>query len=265
MVKATRRIKANNGTGKIPAARATRKTGTTRAEEKTAATAKKTRTPTRGAEAKVSGANAAAVPKNTAYRPKESYTPAEAKKWLLDICSDITRDGNKRAYVEDRSGDLVVTLDPIKRNLRHPVLDVSIQKFKDQFAAYCTLVRIGLCFRLTRRGGAQHVYARSHTAYRYPLKEVVDHWLDGIVDQKVGQVAEAGERLTDRDAQRDRQLARLDIDVEDLKETHQQLRKGVQRASLKLPPFIEDPTRPHAVPLGTGRGNNGDEADTGQF
>jgi hypothetical protein len=94
----------------------------------------------------------------------------------------------------------------------------------------------------------------------------VGHWLEGIVEQKVGGIVEqkvgrvveqkvgplfeAVERLADRDAQRHRQVMN---DMEGLEEGFQQLRKGKWRADNNLPPFVEDPARPRALPLGAGK------------
>jgi hypothetical protein len=192
----------------------------------------------------------ASAVKETTYASKESYAPAEAKKWFLDICKDLALDGDKRAYVEDRHGDLVVALDPIKRNLTGPVLDVSIQLFKNEFSRFCTLVRIGACFRLTRRGGIPHVYARRHTSYRDPLDHVVERWLEGYVERKVGRLAEAVEKLGDRDARRDSDMARLDRDVEEVKAREETTRKAIARvAAGHYPPFKNGlPTAPTDEP-----------------
>src|SRR5271165_7209190 len=92
MAKSTRKIRAEKATAKrvVPAATAKPRVG--------------------GAPARADSARARAVapePKERKFRPKVSYTPTEAKKWLLEICNDVTRDGKKRAYVEDRQGDWV--------------------------------------------------------------------------------------------------------------------------------------------------------------
>jgi hypothetical protein len=194
------------------------------------------------------------------FRPKKSYTPAEAKKWFRDICNDVTRE-KKRAYVKDRQGKYVVTLDPVERNLRHPVLDVSVQRFKDQFSRFCALVRIGACFRLTRRGNAGSVYARRHTDYHDPLDAMVERWLEGRIKNRVGRLAAAVEKLADRDAKPD-PVARLGTDLEELRETQRQHHKAIWRVANKLPPFVEDPTQPHPQSLGLGGDDSGNEPDS---
>ena len=178
------------------------------------------------------------------YVRKQAYAPTEAKAWFPEICREVASDGERRVYIDDRQGERLVTLDPVKRNLRGPVLEVPVQRFKTEFSRFCALVRIGVCFRLTRRGTAP-VYARRHTGYRDPLDTIVDKWRNALVNRKIGRLSDAYEKLADLDerrvqetAERRREDAQRDRDIDDLKRGQETNRTAIARVALgHFPPF----------------------------
>lgn len=110
-----------------------------------------------------------------------ALSSADAKKKLLPICRAALKDG-ERVYVKDKAGVRYLTIDPEPRYLSGAPLDVTAQYFKENFARLSSLVKTGICFRLSLRNSRQCVFARRHTAYVDPCDDVVSRWKTQLVN-----------------------------------------------------------------------------------
>ena len=128
--------------------------------------------------APVKRARAASAP-NAA--PSSCFSQAAITRNFLSICRDAFRDKAK-VYVKDRAGEFYLTLDPIKRHLDDPIIDVSAQEFKDNFSRFSSLIKDGLCFRLSYRVSKVVIYARRHTRYSDPLDYVIEQWREKVAE-----------------------------------------------------------------------------------
>jgi hypothetical protein len=111
--------------------------------------------------------------------PSRSFSQAAVTSNFLSICRDAIHDKTK-VYVSDRAGQFYLTLDPVKRYLEEPIIDVSAQFFKDNFSRFSSLIKDGLCFRLSHRGSKAVIYARRHTKHRDPLDHVIEQWREQV-------------------------------------------------------------------------------------
>jgi hypothetical protein len=126
-----------------------------------------------------------------------------------------------------------MTLDPENRYLKGPVVGVGIQFFRDNFSRFSSLVRDGLCFRITRRGSKKPIYARRHTKYRDPLDGVIERWRERVV----------ATALAERQEERLHRIEELSLGganrVEELQQEIQRLSKGLARMAIGHRPFEE--------------------------
>ncbi|MFZ1964138.1 MAG: hypothetical protein WAU78_11860 [Roseiarcus sp.] len=104
----------------------------------------------------------------------------QAASNLLAVCQEAV-EAKRRVYVRDRSGACYMTLDPVNRRPKGPVVDVGVQFFKDNFSRVSSLVRDGVCFRVIRRRSSRPIYARRHSGYRDPLDWVIEKWRERVV------------------------------------------------------------------------------------
>lgn len=104
---------------------------------------------------------------------KKFYTQAEAKGQLFELCRRVIEAGAK-VYVKDKGGFNYLTLAPqIKADAGAPLVEVSAQRFKDNFSRFSYLIKDGFCFKLRLKGEERVVYARAHSSYRDPLSDVI--------------------------------------------------------------------------------------------
>lgn len=114
-----------------------------------------------------------------------TFSQATVLPRFLALCRQAI-DHNERIYVFNRAGKYYLTLDPEKGKLRQPIIDVTAQEFKDNFARFSTLIEIGMSFRLLLRSKGTHkheayLYARRHTHYRYELDYILEQWREHFV------------------------------------------------------------------------------------
>jgi len=110
-----------------------------------------------------------------------SLTQAAATRNFLSICREAIRH-EARVYVKDRAGQFYLTLDPKKRHLGDPIIEVRAQLFKDNFSRFSSLIKDGLCFRLSHRGSKAVIYARRHTGYSDPLDHLIEQWRERVAE-----------------------------------------------------------------------------------
>ncbi len=147
---------------------------------------------------------------------------------FLAICREaIERD--QRVYVQDRSGTSFLTLDPQRRHLREPIVDVSAQQFKDHIARFSSLIKDGLCFRLRLRRTNQFIYARRNTRYRDPLDSVIDEWREGVATAAQQLERKVLLAIENDGATRDAQILKA----------LEELRRGIARLAIGHRPFEE--------------------------
>lgn len=158
---------------------------------------------------------------------------ADAKRNFLTVCRSAIRDGN-RAYVKDRADKPYLTLDPDRRHLSGPVLDLSAQFFKDNFARCSSLIKDGLCFRLTLRGGNQSIYARRHTRYTDACDAVIENWRSQVAGDALAQQQEADLMAVIRRVER-----RSDTAHEEVLAAISKLKLGIARLVIGHRPFEE--------------------------
>lgn len=115
---------------------------------------------------------------------------ADAKRDFLTVCRRAIQN-RERAYVTDRAGERYLTLDPERRSLSGPVLEMTAQFFKDHFSRCSSLIKDGLCFHLTIRGVDQGLFARRHTRYTDPCDTVIDNWLRQVASDALTQKQES--------------------------------------------------------------------------
>lgn len=96
-----------------------------------------------------------------------ALSQADAKRDFLTVCRRAIQN-RERAYVSDKAGKRYLTLDPERRHLSGPVLEMTAQFYKNNFSRCSSLVKDGLCFRLTLRGVDQSIFVRRHTEYTDP-------------------------------------------------------------------------------------------------
>jgi hypothetical protein len=158
---------------------------------------------------------------------------AAAKRNFLTVCRRAIQDG-KRVYVADKAGKSYLTLDPDRRHLSGPVLDLSAQFFKDNFARCSSLVKDGLCFRLTLRGINQSIYARRHTKYTDACDAVIENWQSQVAGQALVQQQEAELMAVFR-----RFEHRSDTKHEEVLAAFSKLTLGIARLAIGHRPFEE--------------------------
>ena len=94
------------------------------------------------------------------------------KARFLQICRDVAS-SKERAYVRDKAGVYYMTISAVRPSGDLRPIQVSPQRFKDNFARFSSLVRDGFVFALVVRRGGELVYARRHTKYVDPLHDVI--------------------------------------------------------------------------------------------
>lgn len=122
-----------------------------------------------------------------------TFGQTEFKARLLEVGREAVRTGN-RVYVRSKSGKLFLTLDPRQNRKPDLVVPVSIQRFRDDFAPFASLIRRGFVFNLTQRGSFKDLVARRHSQYRDPLDGIVDEWARMIAKK-------AAQQQTNRDSE----------------------------------------------------------------
>jgi hypothetical protein len=160
------------------------------------------------------------------------FTQADAKKNFLPVCRRAINDGS-RAYVKDKANKPYLTLDPDRRHLSGPVLDLSAQFFKDNFARCSSLIKDGLCFRLTLRG-SKNIYARRHTKYTDACDIVIENWRNKVADDALAKKQEADLLAVIRNVER-----RSDTTHEELLAAIAKLKLGIARLAIGHRPFEE--------------------------
>jgi hypothetical protein len=162
-----------------------------------------------------------------------ALSQAEAKKNFLTICRRAIQTG-QRAYVKDKSEKRYLTIDPEARHLSDPVLDMSAQFFKDNFGRCSSLIKDGLCFRLTLRGVNESIFARRHTAYSDPCDPVIANWQSQI---------ESGAFARQQEAKIMSILQRIELrresDQEEIMKAVRELKLGIARQAIGHRPFEE--------------------------
>lgn len=170
-----------------------------------------------------------------------------AKRDFLPICRRVLEEEEK-AYVHDKAGRRYLTLDGVERNLPSPVVDVSAQFFKDNFSRMSSLVKDGLCFRLTLRRSNRPLYARRHTGYSDPVDAVIEAWRERVVASALAE-RERGEVLSAL-----RELGRGQVSNQDaLLAALDKLTRGVARMAIGHKPFEEGLMPPGTRPVMDGR------------
>jgi hypothetical protein len=151
---------------------------------------------------------------------------------LFELCAEAVNDGEKRVYVRNSRNRSFLTLDPRPPYLQEPVVPVSMQFFKDNFARFSSVVKNGVCFKLTRRGGAEPIYARRHTRYRDPLDDVLDQWREKLIAMALREMRSEMKRMAGVISKHDGEIETLEANVE-------RLFKGVMRVAIGHRPFDE--------------------------
>lgn len=147
------------------------------------------------------------------------------------ICGDVVK-MEAKVFVMDRQGKVYLTLDPFKNtNVRGPVIDVTAQQFRDQFSAFSSLIKVGMCFRVKSRRSDVAIYARQHSSYRHPLKGLIDEWRERIPAASVSKAAE--DRLLNAIKAAGRPAN------EEILEAIRLLKVGIARISIGHRPFEE--------------------------
>jgi hypothetical protein len=162
-----------------------------------------------------------------------ALTQAAAKRDFLTICRRAIKNG-ERIYVKDKSGSTYLTIDPVDRHLLRPPVQVSAQFFKNNFSRCSSLIKDGLCFRLSLRGNKQTVFARRHTKYSDPCDIVIEKWLNQLEDNALA-------------TQQESNLMRVIDGVGRYSESHHaeileavgKLKQGIARLSIGHRPFEE--------------------------
>lgn len=170
---------------------------------------------------------------STPTRINRSFSQAGVTSNFLAICREAIAN-NTRVFVKDRAGEFYLTLDPEKRYLTDPVIDVSAQDFKDHFSRFSSLIKDGLCFRLSVRGAKKRIYARRHTRYADPLDHVLDEWREQVA--KAASVKQQEEKvlIAVKEAVQKGQLQ-----SDEVLSAFQQLKKGIARLAIGHRPFDE--------------------------
>lgn len=104
---------------------------------------------------------------------RKFYKQSEAKAQLFELCRRAIRSG-ERIYVKDKGGYSYLTLSAKKPKNTLPSVEVSAQRFKDNFSRFSYLIKDGFTFKLRLKGETDLVFARAHSKYRDPLKDVID-------------------------------------------------------------------------------------------
>lgn len=106
----------------------------------------------------------------------------EAKAKFLTYCREVL-DKSTPVHIKDIDGTAFMVLDYKERRTNgSPLVDISAQFFKDNFSRCTSLVRDGVCFRLTLRGRNAAVIARRHTEYVDPMDEILAIWREKVVE-----------------------------------------------------------------------------------
>ncbi len=111
---------------------------------------------------------------------------SNAKAKFLGICRRAL-ELNQKIYVKDKSGKCFLTLDPINSAKRLPAVEVSAQRFKDEFSQFSSLVKFGYRFRLTLQNETRVLIVRRHTSYSGALDDVVKDWHSAITGKALSQ------------------------------------------------------------------------------
>ena len=163
---------------------------------------------------------------------KSKFVTSEiARKSLLKICRRVMST-EEPVYVKDKTGGPFMTLTASQKKLQRPIVGVRAQFFKNKFARFAGLVRIGLCFELKlKNSGKRKVFARAHTSYKDPLEHVIEDWRKAAVKTMT----------TD---QLDQILAKIDSNdrdssLQEIKEMFEKLMQGVARIAIGHKPFKE--------------------------
>ena len=108
----------------------------------------------------------------TEVAERKFYTQADAKGQLFELCRRVIETGAK-VYVKDKGGFNYLTLSPTIKADAVPLVEVSAQRFKDNFSRFSYLIKDGFCFKLRLKAESRVVYARAHSSYRDPLSDVI--------------------------------------------------------------------------------------------
>ena len=100
------------------------------------------------------------------------FSQTDAKNQFLELCRQVIATREK-LYVKDKSGFTFLTIAPTIRRDAIPLVEVSAQRFKDDFSRFCYLVKDGFSFRLRLKGTSEVAYVRGHSSYKDPLSDVV--------------------------------------------------------------------------------------------
>ncbi len=167
----------------------------------------------------------------------EFFTQVAATSNFLAICRNAIRD-ESRVYVKDRAGQPYLTLDPKKRHLGDPIIDVSATFFKENFSRFSSLIKDGLSFRLSGRGPKPVIYARRHTQYRDPLYHVIEQWREKVAE--AASIKQHEEKLL---AAINAIAGDNELRNEDMLEALRKLKLGILRVAAGNLPFEEGPLR----------------------
>lgn len=121
------------------------------------------------------------------------FSQVEAKRDFIRLCRLVATD-HEKVYVKDKSGTVFLTLAPTPARCAKPILEVSVQSFRENFSRYCSLVKTGYAFRVSSKRGAE-VFARRHTSYVDPLEHVMAAWRRSIFEMVRVNIDEAVARV----------------------------------------------------------------------
>ncbi len=167
-----------------------------------------------------------------------------AKSGFLGYCRQVL-DEERLFYVADADGVPFMALDFEERHLHGPLVDISVQFFKDNFSRCSSAIRDGVCFRLTLKGRNSGVIARRHTQYKDPLDDVFAQWQEKVVDAALQTKGNSGDVSK---AIRKLEVAQ-NISKEELQQQIKALAKGIARLAIGHRPFDEGEMSPGVMKL----------------
>ncbi len=188
----------------------------------------------RAASPKVAGPTKVPTSAKKAISAKGAYcTQSEAAGKLQAIYKQLVRTGG-RVYVKDKAGTRYMTLDTSDARVKEPVIDVSLQRFKDNFSAFSNLVRIGICFRVSMRSVNEPIYARPYGSYTHPLSDEIALFHERLKSNATIKAMESNilKALERRDSGDDEHR-------EEVKKYLNEFRIGIARIALGHRPFEE--------------------------
>jgi hypothetical protein len=152
------------------------------------------------------------------------HSQADARAEIFEICRMVKTEA-KKAYVKDKAGRSFMTICP---TLRGPYVDIAVTRFKAEFSGICSLVRLGISFRVLMKSG--HVFVRKHTKFEDKLQDIIVQWQDVVRRQAVDEL----------DYRQIRQnINELQVSNDDMLEKLDRVIRGVARNAIGHKPFVE--------------------------